>query len=176
MVKSWFCLYIGVFWCKITQYLAPIIHIILFYHHFGVQKMVTELLVNCIILGLKENPIRCGYRKYICFVATFFRELCWLLGRCHFPFPQQFLYFRPLPQGQGAFLLGVSESVLDWGLSSAVRRSFAVFVKPSSYSPSYWMPAAIKLMSSIGVLHSAGVRPRRLNCRVWRHISISSSR
>lgn len=29
----------------------------------------------------------------------------------YFPFPQQFLYFLPLPQGQGAFLAGLPETV-----------------------------------------------------------------
>ena len=43
MVEKWFCLYIGVFWYKISRYLVPIIHIILFYYPFGVQKLVTVL-------------------------------------------------------------------------------------------------------------------------------------
>ena len=55
MVDKWLCLYIGVFWYKLTHYLASIIHIILFYRPFGVQKLVTELLVNCIILGAKRK-------------------------------------------------------------------------------------------------------------------------
>ena len=55
MVNKWFCLYIGAFWYKLAHYLVPIIHIILFYHHFGVQKLVTELLVNCIKLGAKRK-------------------------------------------------------------------------------------------------------------------------
>jgi hypothetical protein len=55
MVNLWFCLYIGVLWYKIAQYFASIIRIILFYQPFGVQKLVTELLVNCIILGAKRK-------------------------------------------------------------------------------------------------------------------------
>ena len=45
MVNEWFCLYIGAFWYKISQYFAPIIHIILFYQPFGVQKLVTDFAV-----------------------------------------------------------------------------------------------------------------------------------
>jgi hypothetical protein len=43
MMDVWLCLYIGVFWYKISHYLVFIIHIILFYHPFGVQKLVTVL-------------------------------------------------------------------------------------------------------------------------------------
>lgn len=46
MVDLWFCLYIGVFWHKISHYLVPIIHIILFYYSFGVQKLVTGLCAD----------------------------------------------------------------------------------------------------------------------------------
>jgi hypothetical protein len=55
MVDAWFCLYIGVFWRKISQYFAPIIHILLFYQPFEVQKLVIQGVHWGTVLCLAEH-------------------------------------------------------------------------------------------------------------------------
>ena len=81
------------------------------------------------------------------------------------PFSAAVFYFRPLPQGQGAFLLGVLDTVLVAGFSNTARRSFADLIRPSPYSPLYSIPAAIKSMFSVDAWHSSGACPLRANWR-----------
>ena len=57
MVDTWFCLYIGVFWYKLSRYLVSIIHIILFYQPFGVQKLVAIFCQDTLQTYFIFNPI-----------------------------------------------------------------------------------------------------------------------